>query len=351
MNDRSIEILKNLKKHLEMGTLKVEEFPTEDVLDMVQAEYDQWMAEKNEQLNEYMKIYRLWVQMAANASQRFELAKLLGELLDDLEKSPIDAIERMAEKIWKITLEQELIDYAKKAYSSYPFQSSLGTVAFEGKGVIYMVITGNYDALREPDYIDPAFDYICFTDSRELHSDVWDIRYIENPEGLDLVRLARKHKILCHQYLKGYDYSIYVDGKMQIIGSLKDYIRKYSKGSPMLCFPHCQRKCAYDEADICARIGKDAAEIIYRQMERYKKEGYPEHNGLIDSACLVRRHDDEQLQKVMECWWEEVSGGSRRDQLSIGYACWKNDFHYDLCDLFAEKNEYIHKRRDREICF
>ena len=196
--------------------------------------------------------------------------------------------------------------------------------------------------------IDSTLDYICFTDNANLKSDKWKICLVDNEEGLDNVRLARKYKILCHRFLSEYDYSVYVDGKIEIIGDMKEYINKYSMGRSLLCFPHFVRECMYEEARACLQFEKDNADIINRQVKAYKEDGYPENNGMIDSACLVRSHQDKELCIVMENWWDEVHNGSRRDQLSFGYVCWKQKYTYDLCDLFIYDNDYVCKKRTWE---
>ncbi|MDL2302121.1 DUF616 domain-containing protein, partial [Lachnospiraceae bacterium OttesenSCG-928-D06] len=171
-------------------------------------------------------------------------------------------------------------------------------------------------------------------------SDVWKIRLIENRAKLDFTRFARKHKILVHKYLAEYDYSIYVDGKIKIIGDFTQFIMKYSKGNPLLCFPHYERDCLYEEMEACVQLKKDDEFVMREQVTAYKQEGYPTHDGLIDSACLIRNHRDAQLCRVMEDWWNEVMRKSKRDQISFGYACWKNNFCYDICDLFIYDNDY-----------
>lgn len=353
MDNKSIEILKSLKGHLEKGSMKIETFPQSDVMDMVRAEYTGWMTIILRQMEEYFRLYEILTKHYIDEKNSSEFLKLLDNLILDSQKTPIEALDRIdaLRKIEDGIIIESFMENARAAYERYPFQSTLGEMAFQGKGVVYTVITGDYDVLREPEYVDDAFDYICFTNNRKLHSEVWDIRYLENPEELDDARLSRKPKILCHEFLPEYDYSVYVDGKLQIVGDLMEYIKKYSLGSPMLCFPHYVRRCAYEEAEACIEAGKDNYAIIRSQMNEYRQEGYPANNGLIDAACMVRKHGDKILQNVMECWWKEVREKSRRDQLSIGYACWKNDFHYDLCDLFSCKNNYICKRRDRERAF
>lgn len=214
-------------------------------------------------------------------------------------------------------------------------------VPFQGKGVVYSAIIGGYDEIKDPAYVNPEFDYIMFTDNPEMKSDVWQIRLVDHPEGLDNVRLARRIKILGHEYLQGYDYSIWVDGKLEIMDDLKRYINEYKKEQPILCFNHYMNDCIYQEAETCKALGKDGADIIDRQMEKYRSEGYPEKNGQVESGIIVRQIHDEKVIAVMELWWKQVLNYSRRDQLSFNYACWKCDFVYDSTDLYIYDNEYV----------
>lgn len=212
---------------------------------------------------------------------------------------------------------------------------------FEGKGVIYSAITGGYDDVKEPNYISKGIDYILFTDNPNIISDKWKVCLIDNPEGLDNVRLARKIKIMGHDILQQYDYSIWVDGKLKIKGDLRQYVLQNRGNNGILCFNHYFNNCIYDEGKICLESGKDNPDVIQNQMERYKREGYPEQNGLIESGILVRDLNDMKVQETMKLWWNEVLNGSRRDQLSFNYACWKNGQKYDTSKLYIYVNEYV----------
>lgn len=212
---------------------------------------------------------------------------------------------------------------------------------FSGRGVIYSAVTGGYDRINEPLYVNPELDYILFTDDPSIRSDIWQIRLIHNMEKLDNTRLARKIKILGHQYLEDYDYSIWVDGKMAITGDLQELAWSYRGSQPMLCFNHPAYDCIYEEQERCTEINKDDPILMSTQMERYRGEGYPAHNGLIESAILVRELKDDRVVRLMEAWWQEILHASKRDQLSFNYVCWKNDFVYDSTDLYVYGNKYI----------
>lgn len=214
-------------------------------------------------------------------------------------------------------------------------------IPFVGKGVVYSAVTGGYDGIKDPLYVDPEWDYILFTDDPDIRSDVWRIKVIENPDGLDSVRLARRIKILGHRYLRDYDYSVWVDGKVQITGDFREFILSNRGKQPMLCFNHYIHDCIYSERNLCLALKKDDPKIMDSQIDRYRREGYPEHFGLIDSAILIRELRNDRVIRLMETWWNEVSAGSRRDQLSFNYACWRNDFVYDSTELFLYRNKYV----------
>jgi len=212
---------------------------------------------------------------------------------------------------------------------------------FTGKGVVYSVITGGYDEVRELEYVNPKYDYILFSDNPQLRSETWEVRYLDNPEKLSAKKLSRKVKILPHKYLGEYDYSIYVDGKITIEGDVEEFINQYKDTRPMIMFMHYNKDCVYEEALDCIRGELDDKEIIKEQINRYRLEGMPPHNGLTENCIMVREHNDEEVIKVMETWWDEVKNHSYRDQISFGYACWRNDFLYDSTDLYSYKNYFF----------
>ncbi len=209
------------------------------------------------------------------------------------------------------------------------------------KLVVYTVITGQYDAVLEPRVIDANCDYICFTDSPPpAYSGVWQFRPVQNEEGLDPVRLSRRHKLLPHLLFPEYAFSIYVDGNLQIKASLREYLARYAGERPMLCQRHPERDCIYAEADIVLAYHLDEPAVVNAQLRRYRLEGFPSHAGLICANVLFRRHHDPDVVRVMESWWAEIRSGSRRDQLSFAYAVWKNRFEYDKTPLYSHDNPF-----------
>ena len=80
---------------------------------------------------------------------------------------------------------------------------------------------------------------------------------------------------------------------------------------------HPERDCLYAEADVCIRTRRDDPDTIRTQIERYRREAFPEHAGLPHGGLLIRKRGCEFFN---QCWWDEVMAGSCRDQISFPYA-------------------------------
>jgi len=197
---------------------------------------------------------------------------------------------------------------------------------------VYTAITNQYNALLNPTYRDPDIDYYCFSDqtlwNRLVNNTVWKTLPFPEPT-LDPVRKCRMVKTLPHRFFAGYDYSVWVDGSIDIIDDVRKLIEQYDRPS-MLCFKHPLRSCIYVEGQACIDVGKDDPETITRQLDGYRQQGFPEQAGLIESNALVRRHNDPDLVEVMEDWWHEIKTRSRRDQLSLPYVLRKHDYQVTL---------------------
>ena len=194
------------------------------------------------------------------------------------------------------------------------------------KKVIYTCITGNYEPLDDPYAFSDGFDYICFTDSKTLKSDLWEIRPIPDElSKLSSVKKQRCIKINPHKYLPEYELSIWVDGSIKLTKDVNLFLKEKCSGKENVYIPeHPQRKCIYAEMEACIKQKKDIEANIAPQRSRYRKEGFPQNYGLVQSNIIVRRHNAPDCIRLMDTWWEELRNGSHRDQLSFNYAMWKN---------------------------
>ena len=231
--------------------------------------------------------------------------------------------------------------YTRKRYAEkYSCRELKKEKIFSKEIVVYTCITGEYDCLNDPLFFAPGIRYICFTNNKELKSDVWEMRYIFD-ENLDNMYLARYVKFFPNKYLEGFETSVWVDGKFQIIGDLREYVSVYQNDKPILCFPHFARKCIYEEAARCLVDGIGQKRKIIDQITKYNGEAYPLDNGLYETGCIVRKHNDKSVIALMNDWWDELTSFSYRDQICFPYVCWKNHFSPDISDQDIYKNEWL----------
>ncbi len=213
----------------------------------------------------------------------------------------------------------------------------------QNKIVVYTAFTGDYDTLKEPEFIDDNCDYVCFTDNPNLTSDIWDIRLMEE-STLDNNRIAKQYKVLPHKYLPEYKYSFWLDGTFKIKGSLREYVYKNIKAdSEMLCVVHTERDCIYDEYKASKIIPRYPRVIMKEQIDTYKSEGFPKHYGMGVMGSIFRKHNDPIIIELMESWWDEIIKFTNQDQLSFAYVCWKHDFHPSVSLIYYWDNEYWSK--------
>ena len=211
------------------------------------------------------------------------------------------------------------------------------------KNVVYTVITKGYEYLLDPLVISNDFDYICFTDDDSFKSDIWQIRPLPNDVvNLDNTRKNRKIKLLPHRYLDEYDWSIYIDGNYRIKTDVSLWIEPLIDSNlTFFAMQHDRlRNCTYKEAHMCILYKKDLTEVIMKQMKKYRSEGFPDEQGLTGNSLIIRKHNDINLIKVNEVWWNELKSHSRRDQLSFIYSCWKEGFKYGILPGNSRENNY-----------
>lgn len=207
--------------------------------------------------------------------------------------------------------------------------------------LVYTSVFGNYDDVVKPK-LPNDWDWKCFSEKNSLSL------YTDN------TRNAKRFKVLPHRYLKEYEYSIFIDGNMYVVGDVDELIEKYLSDSNVAFFNHSEnqldpRDCIYDEYNAIIHLGnndpnkkyKDDPNLMNEQVNRYYKEGYPPHNGLITGMVILRRHNEKDCVDVMEDWWTEIKYGSRRDQLSFNYVAWKNNLKFNYMDGDSRNNLYF----------
>ena len=210
------------------------------------------------------------------------------------------------------------------------------------KIVLYTALLGDYDNLQEGPL--SSVDAFCFTDGDNVRPSSWKI--IEHKDIYstidERVRQSRKYKALPHIYFPDADIWIWTDASF---GWNQDPVQTipYLKLNDIATFKYPDiygyRDCIYQEAKACISRGKDDEKVIVSQMDKYKKRGYKQHMGLVETTILVRRNTP-QVKEFNNLWWEEIKNGSRRDQLSFNYVIWALKMKYSLLPGYRLKNDF-----------
>lgn len=265
---------------------------------------------------------------------------------NDIRRQLIDELKVRNEKILTYG------EYLRKSYAGWIYRKRYGkhTPDLENSAgkldslVVYTAITGNHDKLRDPLFISDDITYVCFTNNRDIKSKIWNIEYMESKD-MDDAHLAKHIKLNPQEYFSDYEMSIWVDGKYQVMDDLRKYIIRYQKQSSILCFPHPERQCICDEVAACILWTNANKRDMIIQVSDYLQEGYPMNHGLYEGGCIVRRHNDIHIKKLMKKWEGEIVKYSIRDQLSFPYVCWKTGILPDICDLDINRNPWLLQRR------
>ena len=208
---------------------------------------------------------------------------------------------------------------------------------------VYSVLVGGYEKLLEqPVARSSDYDFILFTDDRDLTSETWQIRTEELILPQDPARSSRYAKLLPHRALPGHDVSIYIDNSLllreppEII--LADLL---PDDSVFVLNAHDFRETVRDEFEAVVAGELDAPWVCAEQMEHYES-WHPEvlQGKPLWSGFMIRRHRDPLLIRTMELWWTQLLRYSRRDQLSLTMALRETGLEPTILSLDSRASRY-----------
>lgn len=201
------------------------------------------------------------------------------------------------------------------------------------KRAVYTCITGGQDrkAFKEPLIVDKNMDYFMFTDSPQLYSTkVFKKILIPKLSTHDLgqARYSRKYRILGREEacLKGYDQLLYIDGYLQIISSLEPLFAECVEHVPLVV-PWHDRGGLKEEVYAVIRLKKDMGEIVNKQWDLYKQEGYPVDKKILwCCGAMLINNKYPSIVEILKTWYFHILKYSYRVQLSLPYIQWKLNF-------------------------
>uniref|UniRef100_A0A0E0Q2S5 TOD1/MUCI70 glycosyltransferase-like domain-containing protein n=2 Tax=Oryza TaxID=4527 RepID=A0A0E0Q2S5_ORYRU len=144
-------------------------------------------------------------------------------------------------------------------------------------------------------------------------------------------RNGKVPKILTHRLFPQAWYSIWIDGKMELIVDPLLILERYLwRGKYTFAVAvHKHHKSIYEEGDAIKRRKRYARPLVDLQMKMYYHEGMEPWNpkkrmpsDVPEGAVLIREHTT--MSDLFSClWFNEVNLFTPRDQLSFGYVVYR----------------------------
>lgn len=197
--------------------------------------------------------------------------------------------------------------------------------------VVYTGIFGGYDTLIDPDIVEPDIEYVCFTDDPDLTSEIWEVIVLDLDYGPMLSnRYVKTHP---HEFFPDYEFSVYVDGNIQIREPIMTKTKELLSTQNFAVYTHPENNSVSEEVEIIIERGLVEEPTARAQIEAYQEMGFPDAEGLSTNRVLYRRHNSEEIRVVMEEWWSEITTRTPRDQISLMYVLWKYAVGYNLIPI------------------
>ncbi len=237
----------------------------------------------------------------------------------------VGTLKRMFQDVLFRVNKKELYDYIKPFTQRKVEDFMVEDYHDVGKGVVYTAIYGNYDKLKEPLYINEHLDYYAFTDQEIPVGSIWkrmDISKYKQLDGLDDYHKAKYFKMFPYEFFPDYDFSIWVDGNIKLVADLYP-LAIMAENSSIAAFDNPVHNCIYTERNMMVYLNRVPANLINKQVNDYKADGFPKHFGMRELSVIYRKHNDEDCYGIMKEWWEHVNKYTMRDQISLPYLIWK----------------------------
>lgn len=225
----------------------------------------------------------------------------------------------------------------------------------KNENCIYTTIIGNYDNIPKLRVKkEENWDYICFTDNKDLKSDVWEIVYVENNGNsqLENSRLSRYFKTNYYNYLSSYTTILYVDARIKIVGNINNYL-KYLTGYDIVFNKHPEANNIEEEMGRVLKGKLEKKEVIDKIKKRYEDFNYKYDNGLFVGGFLLYKNNEKTL-KFFKEWWYEIKNYSYRDQLSLNFVLKNNSaLKYKVINYNNTRSKYFKQepRKNKRLTF
>ena len=262
------------------------------------------------------------------------------KMLEQSKTGKLDKIIRILKsrdgaKIRKYAVNQIMQKVVKKKFKEIALHNTCTEEPdyfLEEKIAIYTCIIGAYDKIAEPLFCPDNCDFYIVTDQDVPSTSIWKKvevdRQLDELKKLSNVEINRYFKMHPHILFPEYRYSIYLDGNIQPISDLTEFVNLIGK-SGIAAHRHSFRNCVYKEAEVLSYLKKDDPKRIREHVNYLRNSKMPENYGLIECNVIAREHHNSVCKAIMKSWWEEFIKHSKRDQISFAHALYVNGVSVD----------------------
>lgn len=233
--------------------------------------------------------------------------------------------------------------------------------------VVYKMIPNYFDNNIDfiKNYINYDYDYIIYTENLISYlynlNQIW--QYYPLPEKLKKEDNDIKNQIILkvnpNLYLPSqYNYSIYIKSNIIIkydINFFKNELNKKFGNFNLYLSKNQKYNCIYDIIRIICLKRKEKIITLIPQIEKYINDNFPHNYGLYKTNILIRNHKNQNIIKLMNNWEKNIFNGSLRDELSLPYVIWKNNFsdfasfNKNIFNIYFSKFKIKKKNNKRKV--
>ena len=216
------------------------------------------------------------------------------------------------------------------------------------KIAVYSCVCGNYEVPKPAMITENECDYYLISDDEQLAPG--EYKWISVDSVVPSITMKPKDKnryckMHPHEIFPEYDFSIYLDGSIQIVGNVAHYISDVGK-SGLAIHRHRRSKCIYIEGIMLIWLGLVDRCTMALQAEKYMRAGIPRNYGMFECGMIVSDLKNKRLKSIYSAWYEEYLLGVGRDQLDLIYTLWKMRIAKDDIGLIGDGNITIDTNPD-----
>jgi len=187
--------------------------------------------------------------------------------------------------------------------------------------IVFTALFGRYEKLNELKINLPSKTrYICFTDSKEVLSETWEVVFVEPYDLESSARSSRYIKMFGYTYFTKNTRSLYIDNSVELKADGKEILDNWLGSSAIAMLRHTDRKTVRGEFFACASYGLDDQDKLKNQFNFYRKN----YSDILRErpywGGMIARLNCPETDRLMSKWHELFSQFSKRDQLSINLA-------------------------------